>query len=133
MRVPSVIAAGETDSQRTKAIEVRLDLSSKLFDIGIILLGVLWGLVLADTIVIKFSRGTDVALFASSNVLLLLSLFFHLLYKRRIAALQWDLAPKQPDIFSKHVNYLFQTQWLFFFASLVTGFFTILSAKILEG
>jgi hypothetical protein len=131
--VPASIPAkeGATDETR-KGMELRLDLSAKLFDVGIVLLGVLWGLVLADKIQITFSRWQHVLLFVSSNLLLLLSLFFHLLYKRRVSALLWSLN-RLPDIASEHVDYLFQVQWLFFLSSLVTGFFTVVSAKLLGG
>jgi hypothetical protein len=133
IRVPASIPLKDSPTSETqKGMELRLDLSAKLFDVGIVLLGVLWGLVLADKIQINFSRWQDVLLFVSSNLLLLLSLFFHLLYKLRVSALLWSLN-RVPDIASEHVDYLFQGQWLFFLASLVTGFFTVVSVKLLGG
>lgn len=127
------LAKGPRNDQLSEAITFRVELSGKLFDIGVVLLGVLWGLILSERVPLKLSRWTDILMFANSNVLLLLSLFFHLSYKRRVATLIWDLEPRYPDIFSEHVDYLFRAQWIFFFSSLIGGLFTLLSAKVLGG
>lgn len=132
-KVPQAIGMVDTSVQRSEAIKLRLELSSRLFDISIILLGVIWGLILAEKVQLRLSRLTDATLFVVGNLLLLLSLLFHLLYKRRVATLMWDLDPKLPNIFSADVDYLFSAQWMFFLASLLAGLLTILSAKVLGG
>jgi hypothetical protein len=133
-RVPNNYPLKEdVSADRVESVKIRLDLSAKLFDVGVVLLGVLWGLILSDKVPVKLSQWADVLLFVSSNALLVLSLFFHLLYKRRVATLMWDLAPSQPDISSQHVNYLFDVQWLSFFASITAGLLTVLSTKVLGG
>jgi hypothetical protein len=126
-RVPAAIPLVDASEQRTDALKQRLDISAKLFDLGLLLLGALWGLVFTDKYPLGLSVWTNVAVFISSNVLILLSLLFSLLYRRRVSTLTWDLAPKSfPDIFSEHIDYLFQLQWLFFICSLLTGCFTVL-------
>lgn len=131
--VPQNIPVVDPDSQRANATKLRLELSTKAFDMGIIVLGVVWGLVLAEQIRIDFSRWTDAILFLSSNILVLFSVLYHFLYKRRVSTLLWDLAPRQPDIFSEHVDYLFKAQLMFFFASLIIGTLTVLSVRVLGG
>lgn len=120
-------------AQRFEAIKLRLELSSRLFDIAIVLVGVIWGLILAERVQLRLSRWTDATLFIVGNLLLLLSLLFHLVYKRRVATLTWDLDPNLPDIFSADVDYLFSAQWMFFLASLFVGLLTVLSAKVPGG
>jgi len=131
--VPGFISAKDKANEETrKGMELRLDLSAKLFDMAVVVLGVVWGLVLTEKVQIKLHRWQHLVLFLSSNALLLFSLFFHLLYKRRVSALLWSLG-QQPDITSEHVDYLFQVQWLLFFSSLLTGLFTVVSVKLLAG
>jgi hypothetical protein len=142
---PPAFPTKPRDEQRAKALELRIDLAAKLFDIGLLLLGVLWGLVLADKVAIHFSRWTDGLLFISSNVLLLLSLLFHLLYRRNVGNMLWDLVPppagaseppsqpELPDMRHAYVEFPFTVQWLFFFGSLASGLCTILVVKVLGG
>jgi hypothetical protein len=132
-RVPQAIKIVAATDQRSEAIKLRLELSSRLFDISLVLLGVIWGLILAEKVQLQLSRWTDATLFAVGNLLLLLSLLVHLVYKRRVATLMWDLTNKLPDIFSEDVDYLLRAQWMFFMASLFAGLLTILSAKVLGG
>jgi len=135
LRVPKTIPLVDPYPQRVEATKTKLELSGKLFDVGMLLVGVLWGLILSDRVPVRLSRWTDIAMFVIGNILVLCSLLFHLLYRQRVATLVWDLAPaaKQPDIFGEHVDYLFQVQWLSFFASLLVGLLTILSARVLGG
>ena len=131
--VPHSIPTKDSPSEAArKGMELRLDLSAKLFDLGILVLGVIWGLVVTDKVPINFCQWQHRILFISSNLLLLFSLLFHLLYKRRVSALLWSL-DRLPEMSSEHVNYLFQVQWLFFFASLLVGLFTVVSVKLLGG
>lgn len=133
-RVPGVFptVAAPSDGQK-KALDARLDLSSKLSDLTLLLLGIVWGLVLAEEVAIKFSRWQDTTLFVSSNLLLLLSTFFHLLYRRRISNLLWDISPAYPDIRSRHVEFLLTIQWSYFYAGLVAVGFTLILTKVLGG
>jgi hypothetical protein len=141
VRVPTATPSQPANEERKKALDLRVELSAKLFDVGLLLLGVLWGLVLAEKVVIRFSRWQDVALFASSNLLLLISLFSHLVYRMRLANLLWALgaanaaggASRLPDIHEPLVNASFRVQWILFYASLISEFLTILVVKVVGG
>ena len=152
LNVPTTVVGFQSTDQRKKGLDLRIDLSSKLFDLSLLLLGAIWGLVLAEKVSIHFSRWQETALFITSNLLVLLSMFFHLVYRIRMANLLWDLAqndpapannpsgvvqfpgpaPTQfPDIRDAFVEFPLTTQYLLFFAALCSGFFTILIAKVL--
>jgi len=128
---PKIPAEKRGQKQRETAIENRLSLSAKLFDIAAALIGFIWALAILGTSGVKLHTWMDVLLFVVTNVLLLLSLLFHLLYKRRVSSLQWDLSPQQPDILGAYVDYLFQTQWFMFFWSLVVGLLTVFAVVVL--
>lgn len=136
-RVRMAIPQALRTEQRTDAVKLRLELSSRLFDISLVLMGVIWGLTLTDKFQLRLSLWTHSIMFVAANVLLVFSLLFHLLYKRRISTLMWDLSTDAnanlPDIFAPDVDYLFSAQWLFFLASLFVGLLTVLSAKIPGG
>lgn len=120
----------EQREQRDVSIEHFKDLSGKLFDVALLLLGIVWGLVLADKVRLDVSRTADVVQFVATNFLLCLSLYCHVVYRRRMAILLWDLAPLQPSVFSPLVDYLFEVQWWSFLLSVLTGVFTIVSVKL---
>lgn len=122
----------DPDDQRRKVVELRLEWSGKLFDLGVVLLGVIWGLILTkENADVKLTWWPHIVLFVSANFALLLSLFFHWKYKRLVGAVMWDLAPAQPDIFSEYIDYPFRAQWLAFMLSLIAGILTIVSIKLL--
>jgi hypothetical protein len=128
-----------------KAIEVRIELASKLFDLTLVVLGVVWGFVLADKVNIELSRWQNVVLFVSSNVLLLISLFSHLVYRLHLANAMWSLAgplalqkngapaPELPIITEDYIETPFNIQWVLFFISLVSVLCTILVVKLIGG
>jgi hypothetical protein len=91
IRVPTAATSQPANEERKKGVDLRIELSTKLFDLGLLLLGVLWGFVLADKAVYRFSRWQDLMLFTTSNLLLLISLFSHLVYRMRIANMLWLL------------------------------------------
>lgn len=133
-KVPAAFptVAAPTESQK-KAVDVRMDLSGKLCDLALLLLGIVWGLVLAEKVSINFSRWQDSVLFVSCNLLLLLSTFFHLLYRLRLSSLLWDISPAYPDIRSEHVDFLITVQWFYFYGGLIAVGFTLILTKILGG
>lgn len=123
----------QREKQRSEATKLRLELAGKLFDLSIILLGALWGLLVAGKLPIDLTRWTDAVLFAASNLLLSFSIVYHIRYRRDVARLLWDSAPYQPDIHSDLVNYLFRLQWVFFFASLIPLTLTVLWLTVAGG
>jgi hypothetical protein len=130
---PALETRKPAEQQRAKAIDMRLDLSEKLFDMALALLAVLWGLVLAEKVRLDVRHAREAVLFTSTNALIVISLLFHLLYRRRLSALLWDLAPEQPDIFSEHVDYLLKVQSTTFFAGLFAVAVTLISTRVMGG
>ena len=149
LRAPGAFRTQAVSDELKKGLELRIELSSKLFDLGLLLLGVLWGFVLADKEAIHFSHWQDVALFVSSNLLLLTSLLCHLIYRLHLANMVWDLAvpppppappavpppfaPRLPDIRDSYVEFPFNAQWSLFFLALLSGLCTIVTVKVLGG
>jgi hypothetical protein len=121
----------EKHSQRFEALKMRAELSGKMFDVTVIFLGVVWGLILAGSVPTGFTRWQDDTMFISSNLMLLFSLFCHFQYKNRIATLLWDLAPNQPDISGGSVHHLLFAQWVTFLCGLFVGLLTIISEKVI--
>ena len=76
--VPAAVPNVASSEQRTKGLDLRVEFSSKLFDLSLLLLGAIWGLVLADKVSIHFQRWQEVVLFSTSNFLLVLSMLFHI-------------------------------------------------------
>jgi hypothetical protein len=144
-RTPSAFKAVEPSDDLRKALDLRIDLASKLFDLSLIVLGIVWGFVLADKVTIDLSRWQHVVLFISTNLLLLISLFSHLIYRLHLANMMWSLAgplaadstgkanPKLPDITDDYVETPFNIQWILFFVSLVSVLCTIIVVKIFGG
>src|ERR1035437_6431285 len=54
--LPSASESLSANDTLNKAFDLRLELSGKLFDLGLLLLAVLWGFVIADKVVYNFSR-----------------------------------------------------------------------------
>jgi len=123
---PASIEQVNHEEQRLEATKQRLDISVKLFDTALLFLGALWGLVLADKYPLKLSDRGNAVVFVCSNALILLSLLFNVLYRRRVSTLLWDLETKLPNIFAEPVDYLFRVQWMFFLCSLALGGLTFL-------
>jgi hypothetical protein len=149
LRAPRAFRSYAQNDGLKKGLELRIELSSKLFDLGLLLLGVLWGFVLAKEGSIHFSHWQDIVLFVSSNLLLLISLLCHLVYRLHLANMVWDLAVPPsppasesvappstlplPDIRDAYVDVPFKAQWMLFFAALISGLCTILAVKVLGG
>src|SRR5712692_5056051 len=72
LNVPTVFPSEAVNDQRKKGLDLRIELSAKLFDLGLLMLGVLWAFVLAEKVTIRFSRWQEAVLFISSNLLLLI-------------------------------------------------------------
>src|SRR5687767_116035 len=103
-----------------KSLEIRLDLSQNLFQLALLMLGSLWGLVIAkkDEAQIVFSKLPEVVLFIGASLLLIFSVVSYSLYVNRVTAYLSDAAissafssePSLPNIFNQNVNYLFVIQ-----------------------
>lgn len=122
------------------AIEVRLEQTKSLFELGLLLLGALWALLIAkkDEARIVLSDRPEVGMFLCASTLLLLSLLCHLLYAQEItdilslAGKLADEKPSLPDIFNSNINYLFLAQCWFLVGGLVVAVLTLVSAHKLK-
>ena len=124
-----------------KSLEMRLDLSQSLFQLALLMLGSLWGLVIAkkDEAQIVFSKTPEVALFVGASLLLIFSVVSHSLYINKLTAYFSDAAVSAgggelslPNIFDQNVNYLFIIQILNLVAGVLNGIFTLVSAHKLK-
>lgn len=127
----------------SKAIDTKLNLAETLFQIGILMLGALWGLVIAkkDEIQLVFSQRPEVVMFLGSSVLLLLSAcsygFYlnqvsHYFVDASVSAVRGHLELSVPDIFDQNVNYLFFCQIISLGAGIINGVLTLVSTHRLK-
>jgi hypothetical protein len=143
---PTSFKSVATSDDLRKALDVRIELASKLFDLSLLMLGVVWGFILVDKVAIDLSRWQNLVLFISSNVLILISLFSHLVYRLHLANVMWSLAgplapkksdgspdPQLPDITETYIETPFNIQWVLFFISLVSVLCIVLVVKLLGG
>lgn len=125
-----------------KSLDIRLDLSQNLFQLALLMLGSLWGLVIAkkDEAQIVFSKLPEVVLFIGASLLLIFSVVSSSLYVNKLTAYLSDAAiasaysnePSLPNVFNQNVNYLFIIQILNLGAGVLNGIFTLVSAHRLK-
>lgn len=123
------------------SIDGKLDVSKSLFQVGLVSLAALWGLVIAkkDEASIVLSKNPELVTFICASLLLLLSLVSHVLYLETIlsgfsdAGLAFDEANKTIiDLFDPKFDYLFNWQINNLFAGTLTAIFTLFSAHKLN-
>lgn len=124
-----------------KSFEMRLSLSENLFQLALLMLGALWGLVIAkkDEAQIVFSKAPEVILFVGASLLLIFSAVAYSLYVNKLTGYFSDAAISAgggdlslPNIFDQNVNYLFVIQILNLVAGVMNGIFTLFSAHKLK-
>ncbi|MBC8030544.1 MAG: hypothetical protein H7Z16_10575 [Pyrinomonadaceae bacterium] len=127
----------------SKSIDTQFELSQTLFQIALLMTGALWGLVIAkkDEIKLVFSELSEVVMFLSSSVVLLLSVgsygFYlwkvsHYFADASVAATKGGLGPYVPDIFDQDISYLFLCQIVSLVAGIFNGVLTLVSAHNLR-
>lgn len=128
----------------SKSVDLQLGLSETLFQVGLLMLGALWGLVIAkkDEVHLVFSRRSELVMFVGSSALLLLSLCSYGIYIRKVARYiavasvivykNPKLTPYVPDIFDQNVNYLFACQIVSLIAGTINGMLTLVSTHRLR-
>ena len=126
-----------------KAVDTQLALSETLFQVGILMLGALWGLVIAkkDEIQLVFSQRSEVIMFVGSSSLLLMSVCAHGFYldsvshyfvDAAVASERGGLPASVPDIFDQNVRYLFICQFVSLLAGMINGVLIFISAHKLR-
>jgi|RhiMetdeSRZDD1v2_1073273.scaffolds.fasta_scaffold844070_1 hypothetical protein len=130
----------------SKSIDARLILAQSLFQVALLMLGALWGLVIAkkDEIQILFGDKPETVMFFSASVVLLMSVLSYGIYLTKISS-QFAIAVRLldsspvplplsiPDVFDQNVEYLFKLQLAGLVAGIVNGVVTLFSAHKLRG
>jgi hypothetical protein len=119
------------------AIEARTGMSENMFNIGLLLLASLWGLLIAkkDEAGIVLSANPEFISFACASFLLLLSLLSHLFFVNAVMTGFADsglaFSPDEPsiiDVFDNKIGYFFVMQVFNLVAGSVVAIATLLSA-----
>lgn len=129
-------------NELTKAgIDSKLKISETLFQLGLLMLAALWGLIIAkkDEAGIVFSINPELLTFICASLLLLFSLFSYTLYLKAIAGGFADsgLAFEETEktiinLFDPKFDYLFNCQFYNLIAGVVVAIFTLFSANKLK-
>jgi hypothetical protein len=133
------------DEVTTKSIDARLVLAQSLFQVALLMVGALWGVVFAKPgeIQIVFKEKLDMAMFFSASFVLLLSIFCYGIYLDKITH-QFAEAVRArskstiaiavfiPDVFDQNVDYLFKLQFVSLAAGFVNAALTLISAHRLK-
>ncbi|MGA9772215.1 MAG: hypothetical protein WBV94_24500 [Blastocatellia bacterium] len=134
-------------NELTKAgIDIRLDQSRSLFQVGILILGGLWGLLIAKRgeAALMFKDYPEVIMIVCATIFLIASFFFHTVYITRISDIYSDAGEvigkqiqvnpndKQPmsipDVFAPNINYMFVSQSLFLISGVGIALLAFVSA-----
>ena len=134
------------DDVTTKSIDARLILAQSLFQVALLMVGALWGIVIAKPgeIQLVSSDKHQMLMFASASIVLLVSIFCYGIYLNKITGQFAEavrsrsksavtLAAFIPDVFDQNVNYLFKLQFWTLVAGIVNGVLTLVSAYRLTG
>jgi hypothetical protein len=121
------------------AIDLKIDQSRSEFQIALLVLGALWGLMIAkrDEVKIVLSDMPEIVMFWCASALLLASTVFHVMYVENIAYIfalagSIDGGKSVPDVFESGINNPYKFQFWALLAGLVVGLMTLLSAHRLK-
>lgn len=128
-----------------KSLDARMVLAQSLFQVALIMIGALWGLVIAKEGEIQsvFREKAEMTMFLSASIVLLVSVFSYALYLDKIshqfvdAVRAWSRSDIQlqitvPDVFDQNVDYLFTLQYVSLAAGIVNGVLTLISTHKLR-
>lgn len=124
-----------------ESIKNRIDFSRSLFQIGLLILGALWGLVIAkkDEAGILFADRPEWIMFLSASILLLASLVDHSLYLHDVSGIlaiageTYDGVEKSmPDVFDPNINNFYMFQIAHLALGFLVAMLTLLSAHKLK-
>jgi hypothetical protein len=146
VRIDAGIPPLLVDDVTTKSIDARLVLAQSLFQVALLMVGALWGIVIAKPgeIQIVFRRNAEIVMFVSASVVLLVSIISYGFYLNKITH-QFAEAVRSrsnsaipiaafiPDVFDQNVNYLFTLQFVSLAAGILNGVLTLFSAHRLRG
>lgn len=129
----------------SQSLDARMVLAQSLFQVSLLMIGALWGLVIAKPgeIQILFREKIEMIMFISASIVLLVSVSSYALYLEKIshqfvdAVRAWSksdipLPVTVPDVFDQNVNYLFNLQCVSLAAGIINGVLTLVSAHKLR-
>lgn len=140
--ITSIIARPFNDLTKT-AVDINVEQSRSLFQVTLLVLGALWGLIIAAqprAPRIAQSDLPEIVMFVFANLLLVGSLFWHVLYLDSIAD-AYGLAAstcadvgKQciPDVLDDQIHHLFKHQRALLIAGVIVSVLTLFSTHRLK-
>ena len=82
------------DAYRTETLKMIQEEASSFFEIGVLVLGALWGaMIVSKENRLRSEDVPEIVMFCSTNVLLVMFLYFNWKYGRLLAQLYWDMGP----------------------------------------
>ena len=125
------------------AIQLKLEQSRSEFQLGLLITGALWVLVIAkkDEGRILLSDPAELTMFIFGNLLLLGSFICHIVYLERIGyiySLAGGISDQSglrsfPDVFSTTINNPYRLQLWYLVAGVFVAALTVISAHLLKG
>ena len=132
---PNYLSVTDVGEFKREAVNLRLDTAQRYFDLALLLLALLWGLIILEREKVRLTRADmpEIWMFIIANVLLVSSMVTHLLYKGRIESLYWDTVGNNfPDLFGEHVSSLYYSQQFFLGGSIIVGVLTVVSNTVFK-
>lgn len=133
------------DEVTTKSIDARLVLAQSLFQVALLMVGALWGIVIAKPgeSQLVFKEKFEMVMFLSASVVLLTSIICYGIYLEKITDQFAEavrarskspiaLAVFVPDVFDQNLNYLFVLQSVSLGGGLLNGVLTLFSTHRLR-
>lgn len=124
------------------AIQASLNLSNNLFQIAVLVMAALAGLMIAKDGEAGFvlSNAQEVIMSICASLVLLLSIIFNLLYVNEISyiyaiagKLHVESMPSVPDVFDENIRFLFYYQFTYLLTGTTLAFITFISAHKIKG
>lgn len=125
------------------AIELRVDEAKSLFQLSLLVIAALWGLIIAkkDEAHLTLGDGPELTMFLCASAMLLLSLWWHIsyldsisdAYKTAGATCVTEKTQCIPDVFDTAINDLFRYQEQFLGVGSLLAVLTLFSAHQLKG
>lgn len=125
-----------------ESVQIRLGISSNLFQLAVLITGALWGVVIAkeDESGIVFADRQEIVMFSSASILLLTSIFSYIIYSYRVAYI-YEITgvtsqPGQPlmigDFFNPIIGDFFSYQIMNLASGILIAVITLISAYKLK-
>jgi len=121
-----------------KAIEMRLDESRRMYEISVVCVIALWGLIIAkkDETKLTFNQPQEIVMFIGSSILLLISISWHVLFSEAMVEAYRTAVPtikaaypSIPNVFIKEYASTFNLQAWLVASAIVCSAVTLVSAN----